>query len=160
MHLTNNAVQQHGHGFGRFEDGNMMTFTALFAKSTLGDKQAVDCQVRDIARLVYHAARRKLNPDKLSHCFELFGLDIIIDTNMKCWLLEVNSNPSLEAANREVSAIKHRLVGRLVSRRRHAQAHHRPDLSRPSGCWRAQQVRPRGQAGRGVQDGVPTESFD
>lgn len=29
------------------------------------------------------------------NAFELFGFDIIIDTNAKCWVLEVNSSPSL-----------------------------------------------------------------
>lgn len=138
VHLTNNAVQQHGNGFGRFEEGNMMTFTNLFMKSTINDRQTIDDQIEEVSKRVFAASKGSLNPSNHKHCFELFGLDIIIDSNLKCWLLEVNSNPSLECANKEVSTIKHRLVGSLFSSRRYVQADHRQNIR---GAKSVQQIR-------------------
>lgn len=48
-------------------------------------------------------------------CFELFGFDIIIDQNLKCWLLEINSSPSLERSNALDDQVKLPLVDDILN---------------------------------------------
>lgn len=46
-----------------------------------------------------------INPNKRSHCFEIFGLDFMIDEEMKPWLIEINTNPCLELSSPLLSKI-------------------------------------------------------
>lgn len=48
--------------------------------------------VTDSFRAVY----KKIDPNRLSHSFEVLGYDFMIDEQFKVYLIEANTNPSLE----------------------------------------------------------------
>ena len=46
-----------------------------------------------------YAVRKKIDPFKRKHCFELFGYDFILDAEFNVWLIEVNTNPCIEESS-------------------------------------------------------------
>ena len=50
-----------------------------------------------------------LVPD-LKCCFEILGFDIMLDENLKCWLLEVNSSPAMSAETEIDMLVKPALI--------------------------------------------------
>lgn len=64
-----------------------------------------------IQKLIIHTYKSVQNiiiNDK--HCFELYGLDIMFDEDLKPWLLETNACPSLTASTKDDEAMKHALL--------------------------------------------------
>lgn len=47
-----------------------------------------------------------MDPSRRENCFELFGLDYMIDEDYRVWLIETNTNPCLETTGP--------LLGRLI----------------------------------------------
>lgn len=65
------------------------------------------------------------NMNSLYNCYELFGVDVLLDENLKPWLLEVNISPSLHSASPLDAHVKGPLVQTLFDL---AQFHLSPRL--------------------------------
>ena len=46
-----------------------------------------------------YAVRKKLDPFKRKHCFELFGYDFMLDEDFNQFLIEINTNPCIEESS-------------------------------------------------------------
>eukprot|EP01029_Cantina_marsupialis_P006361 TRINITY_DN169984_c0_g1_i1.p1 TRINITY_DN169984_c0_g1~~TRINITY_DN169984_c0_g1_i1.p1 ORF type:complete len:398 (+),score=63.25 TRINITY_DN169984_c0_g1_i1:91-1284(+) len=112
IHLTNVAIQKHNdeysssHG-SKFPLRNLM----LLIEHTHG-KAAVVRLWEDIKQVVVQTLKSVQSiiiNDK--HCFECYGYDIIIDKELKPWLIEVNASPSLTATTTSDRLLKTKVLG-------------------------------------------------
>lgn len=55
--------------------------------------------MKDQVKMTAESVKRKINRHNRKHCFELLGYDFMIDSNLKVWLIEANTNPCLELSS-------------------------------------------------------------
>jgi len=74
-------------------------------------KEKVNLMLQKIKSILYHTL---LSCQEIiianDHSFEIFGYDILIDSNLNPWLLEINNSPSLTPSNDEDFDLKVSLV--------------------------------------------------
>lgn len=58
--------------------------------------------------MAFSSVKKKINANQRKHCFEVFGLDFFIDSELKVWLIEVNENPCIQCSSP--------LLGQLIPR--------------------------------------------
>ena len=104
IHLTNDAVQKFSDDYGKFESGNKLSYSDLqryFDAHLPGASVHLQIlpQIRQIVKETFEATFMKLNFDRRMYSFEVLGYDFMVDTNLKVWLIEVNTNPCLELSS-------------------------------------------------------------
>ena len=120
IHLTNAAIQnrqaKHSNNFEKVYGGSKISLNMLSYKLkkqyNINFDNIIWPQVKDIITKVFICCQ-----NDIPYCpstFEMFGFDIIIDSNFKCWLLEINSSPSLERSNVLDDEIKLPLVSDII----------------------------------------------
>lgn len=119
VHLTNNAVQKDSASYGKFENGNQISFRDfqeyLEKSNEFGTFDKILLQIRGMILISLGAAKEKLNPKQRQHCFEIFGYDFIIDSELKPWLIEINTNPCLELSSPLLSQLIPRMLEDALS---------------------------------------------
>ena len=102
VHLTNDAVQKYSQDYGKFENGNKVSYEE-FHNALLKDRD-IDFYATILPRIkqrvtqVFEAAGPSLVGEIRSdyNGFELLGFDFMLDTDMQLYLIECNTNPCLE----------------------------------------------------------------
>uniref|UniRef100_A0A0B7A5P9 Polyglutamylase complex subunit TTLL1 n=1 Tax=Arion vulgaris TaxID=1028688 RepID=A0A0B7A5P9_9EUPU len=116
VHLTNVSIQKQGEDYNAIHGGKWtIQNLRLFLESTRG-KEVSDKLFDDIHWLTVHSLKAVagvISSDR--HCFECYGYDIIIDDNLKPWLIEVNASPSLSATTSSDRIMKYRLISDVIN---------------------------------------------
>ncbi|XP_050312018.1 tubulin polyglutamylase TTLL5 isoform X2 [Anthonomus grandis grandis] len=109
MHLCNYSINKYHSDYVKSDDpsaenvGHKWTLSALLRhlKSEGKDTALLMSQIEDVViKAVLAPGSSIISACKMfvphqNNCFELYGFDILIDSNLKPWLLEVNLSPSL-----------------------------------------------------------------
>ncbi|CAH1779549.1 unnamed protein product [Owenia fusiformis] len=116
VHLTNVAIQKTAPDYDP-EKGCKWSMQQLrqflIAKHGL---EAVKVMMRKMDEIFINSllsVQKVMINDK--HCFELYGYDIMLDAQLKPWLIEVNASPSLTASSKEDYDLKYGLLDDVVN---------------------------------------------
>ncbi|KAM3179144.1 hypothetical protein ACTXT7_001191 [Hymenolepis weldensis] len=103
-HLTNQYIQKKDPAYANSKEDSVWTFAMLneyINRNVAPDKRlpygwvvrTLLPEMRKISKRVFAAVKDKL-ACRMGF-FEIYGMDFMIDDNMKVWLIEINTNPSM-----------------------------------------------------------------
>ncbi|RUS81101.1 hypothetical protein EGW08_011141 [Elysia chlorotica] len=116
IHLTNVAIQKTAPDYDPEKGCKWSTQQLrkyLTAKHGQSKVSTLFQQMSNILVLSLQSCQRVIINDK--HCFELYGYDILIDSNLKPWLIEINASPSLTASNQDDYDLKFGLLNDVLN---------------------------------------------
>uniref|UniRef100_A0A1Q3F6B7 Putative tubulin-tyrosine ligase-related protein n=1 Tax=Culex tarsalis TaxID=7177 RepID=A0A1Q3F6B7_CULTA len=128
MHLTNYSINKLSDKYSANEDadacqGHKWTIKSLwsyFTEKGVNTDRLWGALRNLVLRTVLAGegpihAMSKLNVGNRYNCYELFGIDVLLDSELVPWLLEVNISPSLHSASTLDAHVKGPLVKALLN---------------------------------------------
>ncbi|XP_045779216.1 tubulin polyglutamylase ttll-4-like isoform X1 [Maniola jurtina] len=129
MHLTNYSINRLSKNYTPNEDfaaceGHKWTLQTLFQYLKTEQNVDTDALWDSIKDLVIKtiisgeasiSSLTKANITSRYNCYELFGIDVLLDEDLKPWLLEVNISPSLHSASPLDIHVKGPLVSAVLN---------------------------------------------
>lgn len=127
-HLTNYSVNKHNTHFkqnsavlGSDENSHKRSMSSVFKdiRALGGNTDELQNEIDKIITLtilsvhpfLQHNYRASFKTeDEKSRCFEILGFDVLIDENLKPWILEVNHSPSLTCDSEFDQDLKDRII--------------------------------------------------
>jgi len=115
VHLTNVAIQKKYEKYNSSHGGKWsLKNLKLYLEMIYGYDKANNC-FTDIKNIIINslkAVQSVMHSDK--HCYECYGYDVLIDSNLKPWLIEVNASPSLSTTTIGDKILKKKLISDIV----------------------------------------------
>lgn len=116
IHLTNVAIQKHDADYNQRHGGKWhVENLRLYIESSFG-LEASNKLFQGMDQLIINSLKAVQNVminDR--HCFECYGYDILIDQDLKPWLVEVNASPSLSTTTDSDRIMKYSLLKDIYS---------------------------------------------
>ncbi|XP_047587989.1 probable tubulin polyglutamylase TTLL2 [Lutra lutra] len=113
-HLTNSSINKCGASYGKVKEvvghGCKWTLSRFFSylRSWDVDDLLLWQKINHVVILTVLAIAPSV--PVAANCFELFGFDILVDDNLKPWLLEVNFSPALSIDCSADASVKRKLI--------------------------------------------------
>lgn len=111
VHLTNVAIQKYSDKYSDKHGGKWgLKSLKFYIESVFGKETMTRCfdGINNIIIQSIKSVQSVIINDK--HCFEMYGYDVLLDSNCKPWLIEINASPSLTTTNTADKILKTKLI--------------------------------------------------
>ena len=120
IHLTNNCFQCNGEKYGKYEEGNTLSFYSFkeylakqFPQYNIDFHKHIEARIVDIIIDTYISIKNECHPKGRKRCFELLGYDFMVDEDFRTWLIEVNENPYIGIPNEFIRNMLPRMLNNM-----------------------------------------------
>ena len=111
VHLTNVAIQKFSDKYSDKHGGKWgLKSLRFYIESVFGKDVMMKCfeGINTIIIQSIKSVQSVIINDK--HCCEMYGYDVLLDSNCKPWLVEINASPSLTTTNEADKMLKKQLI--------------------------------------------------